>query len=154
SIVGFATHISVNRGETIQFKVKTDATAYRIDIYRLGYYQGYGARKVATVSPSVSLPQAQPACLSDAATLLTDCGNWSVSASWMVPAEALSGVYIARPVRSDSGGASHIVFVVRDDASASDVLFKTSDATWQAYNVWGGYGFYVGPARKVSYNRP
>ncbi|WP_396230903.1 hypothetical protein, partial [Frankia sp. EI5c] len=40
SIQGFGTQISVNKGETIRFKVKTDASAYRIDIFRMGYYQG------------------------------------------------------------------------------------------------------------------
>src|SRR2546425_7666338 len=43
SIQGFATDISVNRGETVRFKVKTDAAAYHIDVYRLGYYAGQGA---------------------------------------------------------------------------------------------------------------
>ena len=57
TIQGFATDISVNRGQTISFKIDTDATAYRLDIYRMGYYGGRGARKVATVNPSVTLPQ-------------------------------------------------------------------------------------------------
>jgi hypothetical protein len=38
SIQGFATDISFNKGETVKFKVKTNATNYRLDIYRLGYY--------------------------------------------------------------------------------------------------------------------
>jgi hypothetical protein len=42
SIQGFATDISVNKGETVSFKVKTDSSNYRIDIYRLGYYGGAG----------------------------------------------------------------------------------------------------------------
>ena len=40
SIEGFATDISVNVGQTIDFKIKTDASAYTIDIYRTGYYGG------------------------------------------------------------------------------------------------------------------
>ena len=40
NIQGFATDISVNRGGTISFKVDTTASAYRLDIYRLGYYGG------------------------------------------------------------------------------------------------------------------
>jgi len=43
---------------------------------------------------------------------------------------AVSGIYIARLVRSDTGGASHIVFVVRDDARASDILFQTAGYHW------------------------
>src|SRR5262249_38121551 len=92
SIQGYATEFSVNRGETVNFKVLTPATSYRIDIYRLGYYGGRGARKVATVVPSVSLPQSQPACFRDSTTGLIDCGNWQPSASWAVPGDAVSGV--------------------------------------------------------------
>ena len=45
SIQGFATQMSVNVGQTIQFKINTPSTAYHIDIYRLGYYRGNGARR-------------------------------------------------------------------------------------------------------------
>ncbi len=160
SIQGFATDISVGRGESISFKVDTDATGYRLDIYRLGYYGGLGARLVATVHPSASLPQIQPACLSDPSTGLIDCGNWDVSASWHVPSTATSGIYIAKLVREDpeDGRASHIPFVVRDDDGGSDLLFQTSDLRWQAYNAYGGNSLYTGSpagrAYKVSYNRP
>ena len=158
SIQGFATQMSVNKGTTVSFKVDTSATSYRFDIYRMGYYSGTGARKVATVLPSATLPQVQPACLGDANTGLIDCGNWSISGSWAVPANAVSGVYVAKLVRADTGGASHIIFVVRDDASSSDVLVQTSDATWQSYNYYGGNSLYTGApanrAYKVSYNRP
>jgi hypothetical protein len=161
SIQGFATDISIARGSTVRFKIDTNATAYRIDIYRLGFYAGMGARKVATIAPSTALPQNQPNCLSNANTGLVDCGNWSVSASWTVPATAVSGLYVARPARADTGGASHIPFVVRDDAGGSELLFQTSDTTWQAYNQYGGNSLYAGSsgaapdrAVKVSYNRP
>ena len=132
---GFATDISVNVGQTQSFKVKTTARSYRLDIYRMGYYSGNGARKVATVNPSATLPQTQPACVKNTSTNLLDCGNWAVSASWAVPADAVSGIYFAKLVRTDgTNQSSHIFFVVREDASTSDLLFQTSDTTWQAYN--------------------
>src|SRR5262249_46790828 len=52
SIRGFATNISINTGQTVDFKIKATAptTSYTIDIYRLGYYanglSGDGARKI------------------------------------------------------------------------------------------------------------
>ena len=144
TIQGFTTAISVNRGETIRFKIKTPASGYLLHIYRMGYYDGMGARKVATVVPSAALPQTQPACLTTPATGLIDCGNWAESASWVVPSTATSGIYFARAVRSDTGGASHIIFVVRNDSGASDLLFQTSDTTWQAYNSYGGNSLYRG----------
>lgn len=162
--------MSVNRGETVSFKIKSSSSAYHIDVYRLGYYGGDGSRLVAAnVAPTAALPQSQPDCLSDPATGLVDCGNWSPSASWDVPADAVSGVYLAHLVRDDVPGRSQILFVVRDDDRSSDVLLSTSDADWQAYNSYGGRSLYSctsdavacpaggsTPQRafKVSYNRP
>jgi hypothetical protein len=101
SIQGFAEEFSITLGETAHFKVKTDATAYRIDIYRLGYYDGLGARLVGTVLPSAKLPQKQPECLSEMSTLLVDCVNWQRSASWESSVDGTSGIYLARLVRTD-----------------------------------------------------
>ncbi len=163
TIQGFATDISVNQGGTIAFKINTNAKAYTITIYRIGYYKGMGARKIAAITPSVPLPQIQPACKTDTAAGLIDCGNWAVTATWQVPTTATSGVYIAHLKRTDTGGDSHIVFIVRNDSSHSDILYQTSDETWQAYNYYGAGSFY-GPASptydlsrrsyKISYNRP
>ena len=98
AIEGFATDISVDQGQTVSFKVNTVASSYHIDIYRMGYYGGAGARKVATVTNTTATQQ--PAPLTDS-TGLTDAGNWSVSASWQVPTDAVSGVYIGKLVRDD-----------------------------------------------------
>jgi hypothetical protein len=159
TIQGFATDISVDQGQAVGFKVDTDASTYHLDIYRMGYYGGQGARRVATVQPFAVLPQLQAECLNNAATGLVDCGNWALSASWTVPADAASGIYFAKLIRDDgTAGSSHIFFVVRDDDGRSDVLFQTSDTTWQAYNRYGGNSLYTGSpdgrAYKVSYNRP
>ena len=162
TIQGFATDISVSQGQTMSFKINTNAKAYTITIFRIGYYSGNGARQIASVTPSVTLPQTQPACKTDSSTLLYDCGNWAVSASWLVPSNATSGVYLALLKRTDTGGVNHIVFVVRNDSSHSDALFQTADESWQAYNAYGGNSVYgqldtfdlPNRAYKVSYNRP
>jgi hypothetical protein len=151
-IEGFTTDISYNRGETVAFKIRAEVSSYRIDVYRVGYYGGKGARQVATVTPQAP-PAPQPACTA----LPVDCGAWSVSATWPIPADAVSGIYVAKLVRTDgtADGAGHIVFVVRDDGRHSAVLMQASDTTWQAYNSWGGpkSSLYNGGV-KVSYNRP
>src|SRR5919108_4694529 len=82
TLQGFANDISVNKGSVVSFKIKTSAPGFVIDIYRLGYYQGFGARKIATVTPTaaqVAAAQNQPACFSDAASGLVDCGNWAIA---------------------------------------------------------------------------
>jgi hypothetical protein len=161
TIQGFATTMSVNKGTPISFKVTMETgVAYSLKIYRLGYYQGNGARLVASLGPFTGITQA--ACISDPVTGQVDCGNWISQATWNVPATAVSGIYIGKLTRSDNGGSSHMIFVVRDDAANAPILFKTSDATWQAYNDYGGNNVYGGTvpgypdghATKVSYNRP
>jgi hypothetical protein len=157
NLVGFATKMSVNKGQSIDFKIQTDATSFRIDVYRIGYYGGNGARFMATLGtfsgptnqPSPSdLPPLDPTthCVRDLATYLLDCGNWDTTTSWSVPSNAVSGVYIAKLVRLSpaDGRSNHIIFVVRDDSSTSPLLVQTSDPTWQAYNYWGGFSLYRG----------
>ncbi|MCA1439188.1 DUF4082 domain-containing protein [Ensifer sp. IC4062] len=160
NIQGFATQISTNIGQTVDFKIATDSTDYRIEIYRLGYYGGDGARRVATIDVNLAQAQVQPHPIVDMTRGLIDCGNWSVSASWTIPDDMASGVYIAKLVREDgTAGSSHIPFIVRDDTSTSDIVFQTSDTTWQAYNEWGGASLYFGnvpvdPADMVGYIPP
>jgi hypothetical protein len=162
SIEGFAAQFTVDHGQQVDFKINTDAKNYRIDIYRLGYYDGDGARLVDTINQNLTTAQIQPDPLFDPATKLVDAGNWSVSASWNIPGDAVSGVYIAELTRLDDGGQNMIPFIVRDDEDSSDITFQTSDTTWEAYNWWGGYNLYggvddagrIGRADAVSYNRP
>ena len=167
SIQGFATEFSVNKGSTIRFKIDIDATInvpYAVDIYRIGYYQGNGARFITNITNGgLGLTgQNQPAFLYETATGKADCSNWTESCHWDVPANAVSGVYVARLDCAAVAGTALIIFVVRDDAANSQLLFKTSDATWQAYSNYGGNTFYNATipvpgythATKLSYQRP
>ena len=135
--------MSVQPGETIKFKVKYDGGALPLRHPPPGLLR---RRRGARLSKSGIQPatptQMQPACLPDDDTGLIDCGNWAVSAQWTVPSDAVSGVYIAHLVNDDTGGDSQILFVVRDDSSHSNVLVSTSDATWEAYNAYGGNSLY------------
>ncbi|WP_375308220.1 DUF4082 domain-containing protein [Bradyrhizobium sp. A11] len=160
-IQGFTTAISTNVGGAVQFKVdnQTGTPNYRIDIYRLGYYGGNGARLITTMQHQAATSVVQPAPLKDSSTGLVDAGNWSVTDTWNVPTDAVSGVYIANVI--DGTQVFQIPFVVRNDASQSAIVFQTADQTWQAYNPWGGANLYFGngpgdggSAYAVSYNRP
>lgn len=132
TIQGFSTEMSVPRGSDVHFKIRSIATAYRIDIYRMGYYSGAGARLVQTIRPSARLPQLQPECLYEAATRLVDCATWAVSASWSVPATATSGIYFARLIREDAD----------------------EKPTWRTDHSWvGEYGFHGRPGQCVSARR-
>ncbi|MEU6352779.1 DUF4082 domain-containing protein [Streptomyces sp. NPDC047072] len=164
-IKGFTTKESVQAGDTVQFKIQSKTT-YQIQIYRLGWYGGDGARLMSTAAQAATTYPANftsnPAsCTTKAGTGLVDCGNWPVTASWTVPSDAVSGLYIANLTQTDGDGLMPYPFVVRKDSSTSDIVVQTSDQTWQAYNDYGGQDLYggAGPAPdgrayEVSYNRP
>ena len=78
SIQGFATDISVNVGQRIDFKIDTDASAYTIDIYR---HRATTRASAPARSPRSrrarpcrrTSPSASPTCTTE----LYDCGNWA-----------------------------------------------------------------------------
>lgn len=157
-IVGFAGATSVNKGGSLPIKVSLGYSAqFTIDVYRLGYYGGAGARLVAS-SGSLN-GTTQPACSFDSTTRLVEC-NWSTSYTLAVGNDWTSGLYIANLTNLTSNKQSQVWFVVRDDSSTSDILFQSSFTTHLAYNTFGGYSLYtynsIGgqKALKVSYDRP
>jgi hypothetical protein len=106
TIQGFSVDISYNVGSTAFFKIRTsdDTESYKVDIYRTGYYNGLGARLVATVYPNISDFSSfrQPDCNLDPETYEYSCRAWAITAIWDIPSDAASGVYIARPTRTDN----------------------------------------------------
>src|SRR3954453_4910979 len=54
---GYTTDISTNVGGTVSFKIHSEAN-YTLDIYRMGYYGGDGARKITSLTPNQAVSQA------------------------------------------------------------------------------------------------
>jgi hypothetical protein len=153
-ISGYASSTSVTHGETIDLFVSTTDPAYTIEIFRTGWYDGLGGRRMTDAIERTGIQQTVPAA--DANGMI-EC-NWTDPYTVTIPADWLSGVYLAKLTGAPSGNQSYILFVVRDDRRA-DFVFQSTVTTYQAYNNWGGkslYGFNStgAPARKVSFNRP
>jgi Concanavalin A-like lectin/glucanases superfamily/Domain of unknown function (DUF2341) len=157
-IEGYASLTSVNAGGQISFFVSTADPTYQVEIYRMGWYGGLGGRQVMSAIQLPGIQQATPVP-DQFATL--EC-NWVNPYTFSIPTSWVSGFYLAK-LTGSSGKQSYIIFVVRNDAYSSALLFMSPANTWQAYNNWGGishYGFnsespYVGyAATKVSFNRP
>jgi hypothetical protein len=161
-IEGYASATSVARGDAIALFVHTTEPHYRLEVFRMGWYQGLGARRVFGPAQVDGTAQTMPSM--DPATGLVDC-------AWEEPfmlrtADAddacgwPSGVYLARLTAGRSGRQSYIVFIVRDDTRAAPLLMQLSVTTWQAYNAWGGKSLYhwgssdAQRACKLSFNRP
>ena len=161
-IEGFASLTSVNRGGQINLFVSTTNATFSLEVFRVGWYGGAGAREL--LGPLILNGSVQPPPVRVAATGLTEC-NWTNPFTLNIPAtpgdptDWATGVYLARLTGGQDGRQSYIIFVVRDDARPTDLLAQLSFTTYQAYNNWGGrslYGFNSpgGQAQKVSFNRP
>ncbi|MEU4558528.1 N,N-dimethylformamidase beta subunit family domain-containing protein [Actinoplanes sp. NPDC023936] len=173
---GFCDGLSVNVGETANFKIGSVSAAWSAEVFRLGWYNGDGARSYGTVTPTsgqlaASQAQPAPADVDPSTTLISaDCTAWATTLTWTPPAWVPSGIFVLKLTRA-GGGVSHVTFIVRDDARSADLMLMPSDSTWLAYNAWGGLGsgqyagnsLYTGTlvdqynsdcARFVSWNRP
>jgi hypothetical protein len=158
-IEGFASRTSVRPGEALAIHVSTNPPSpFLIDIYRMGYYQGHGARHMLKAGPIQGVIQPDPPI---GAKRLREC-RWASSAEFTIPADWTSGVYLGKLTAEREGLQSYVVFVVRDDRKA-DFLFQVSDTTWNAYNRWpsqfalyddGKKEWYWGPNVQTSFDRP
>ena len=160
-VEGYASLTSVQRGGQIKLFVSATEPFYIVDIYRMGWYGGMGARLI--VGGIRRSGNRQPIPTPDTDTGLIEC-DWTdpyvvTTSNPHDENDWVSGVYLAKLTAGISGRQSYIIFVVRDDARLSDYLFQSSVTTFQAYNNWGGKSLYtynsVGhAAKKVSFNRP
>ncbi len=164
-IEGYASEVSAAPGDTIHFHVSTDQRArYRIVIYRLGWYGGAGGR-LMTCLPSCTtdeqgMLQPVPAFAPATGYLAAD---WPVTDTLMVPADWVSGYYLAKLVLTtgaSAGRASTVPLIIREARlRPAAILVQAATNTWQAYNDWGGRSLYsnrmsgVG-ANHVSFDRP
>jgi len=142
--------------------VQSAGTTWTGSIFRLGWYQGNGARLVASIPQQVGVAQGYfdgtnlnncPTAIVDNTTHLLEAG-WASSYSWQVPAGAVTGVYLAQ-FTDANGKQTYCSFVVRGNRPA-DYAYMRPNTTDCAYNNWGGYSLYTSPGVgvKVSFNRP
>ncbi|MFO1096169.1 MAG: DUF6605 domain-containing protein [Planctomycetaceae bacterium] len=160
-IEGYCSRQSATVGESLDIMVSTDPPRpFRIEIFRMGYYGGRGARLMQTIGPLQGIAQPVPP---PGEKDLHEC-HWQPSTTLTIPADWVSGVYLGRLTTLPGPDApywqSYVVFIVRDDRPA-DILFQCSDNTWQAYNQWPShYSVYThpkgnqGPWADVSFDRP
>lgn len=160
-IEGYCSRQSVAAGESIEIMVSTDPPVpFRIEVFRMGYYGGRGARLMTTIGPLPGSAQPVP---EPGEKDLHEC-RWEPSARLTIPGDWVSGVYLGRLTTLPGPDApywqSYVVFIVRDDRPA-DLLFQCSDNTWQAYNQWPShFSVYThpkgnqGPWADVSFDRP
>jgi hypothetical protein len=161
-VEGYAFRQSVKAGDRLPVALSANpARQVILEIYRMGYYGGTGARLVDTLGPVAVKPQPEPPIEENR---LRQC-RWEPTLDIRVDGGWVSGVYLGKlrtvpESKHEHSWQSYIVFVVRDDRKA-DVLFQVSDNTWAAYNQWPDtYSLYTDPRHPwapdiaVSFDRP
>jgi hypothetical protein len=140
AIAGYQDKQSYLPGDTVNFKVDSDNLAFNVALFRLGAYghETIGARNVSGVNGVIAgTPAVQPAPTVDPTLGHTECA-WTTTATWTIPADAASGVYLYQLQRTDDPlhmSTGH--FVVRDPAVTDKVVVIVPDSTYQAYNISG-----------------
>ncbi|HEY6622698.1 MAG TPA: N,N-dimethylformamidase beta subunit family domain-containing protein, partial [Acidimicrobiales bacterium] len=139
-IEGYSSQVSAVAGDTITLFVSTKSPQFHVEAYRMGYYQGIGARMVWQSGQVAGIRQASPALIAPSNTI--EC-NWTPSLTVKVDKTWPPGVYLLKLVGTSSE-QQYVPLCVRDDASKAAIVVQQSVTTWQAYNRWGGYSLYYG----------
>ena len=131
-VEGYFDQSSIGCGEKTTLHI-VGAKSADISIYRIGYYQGAGARIIATIKAAKDF----------IATQSTPPGQYLIK------------------LKSAGRMSTFVPLLIRGNSNHSDITFVSSVLTWQAYNQWGGSSLYKGPdgkretrATSVSFNRP
>jgi hypothetical protein len=155
-IQGYGDHVSAQVGDDVALYVSAGASTFHVEAYRMGWYQGHGARLVWKSSNVPATVQPKPQLVS--ATRMIRAA-WQPTYHVRVGNDWPPGDYLLKLV-SDHG-STYVPLTVRDDKSHADVFIMNAVTTWQAYNDWGGYSLYHGPngagttrSNIVTFDRP
>jgi hypothetical protein len=95
AIEGYASEPSVQPGDAIHFHVSTTpAESYRIDVYRLGWYGGLGARLVACLPTCSTYDGGAPYDVPVPDVNGEVAAGWPVTDQLTVPSAWVSGYYL------------------------------------------------------------
>lgn len=160
-ISGYASKVQATHGTRVTLYVSTAAPTYTVTAYRMGYYQGKGAREIWHSPTEHGV--VQPACPDTSTVYMVEC-SWQPSLSLTITNRWVQGDYLFKLVGS-GGQASYVPITIIDPASHATYLVQNDVLTWQAWNRYGGYDLYGGGppgvapsytlrSRVVSFDRP
>lgn len=156
AIEGWTDRTSALPGQRVGLHVSTAAAAYTVNAIRVGWYRGALGRQVWASPRMAGVRRHRPRVVGPTHTVVTD---WPVSL-YLPTADWPPGDYLLR-LDASSGAQRYVPLQLRQASAAARLVIVSADATWQAYNAYGGYSLYHGPdgttasrARAVSFDRP
>jgi hypothetical protein len=147
AMVGYAGQYSVRPGDPVTLYASTTARSFTVSAFRMGWYNGDLARLVWKSGTVHGAQQSPYTVTSGTNTVQTDWGP-----SLTIPTDDWpEGSYLLR-MDAETGAQRYVPVTVRSASTAGKVVLKNSTSTWQAYNTWGGYDLYNGPAGLADYD--
>jgi hypothetical protein len=130
--------------------------------WRIGYYNGAGAREVWRSKP-IKLKKGV-ATTSKSATRYTEA-NWPIVDTFTIGSDWTPGLYLIIAFSAFGQIENAAPLVVRSPVGSSKLLMMHSFMSWELYNSFGGRSAYLGPgkdgisdvderSRVVSFDRP
>ncbi|MCS5604627.1 MAG: twin-arginine translocation signal domain-containing protein, partial [Alphaproteobacteria bacterium] len=111
-IEGYCSANSVRAGEKLQVMVSANPeSAFKLEIFRTGYYNGDGARLMKRFDSLKGITQPDPPV---GENYVREC-QWEPSVEFEIPKDWLSGVYLGKLTAEKTGIQSYVIFIVRDD---------------------------------------
>jgi hypothetical protein len=165
-ISGYVDDVSYLPGDVATLYVDSYGDPFSYTVYRMGYYQGLGGRKMTSGTVDANAPQPDPTVSDDVnggAKLLTT--GWHSSGTIPVESDWVSGFYLVKLHDDVNGAESYANFTVRS-ATPAPIVINLSTNTWEAYNRWGNLSLYrdsrvtpaltgaTGVAHQVTFLRP
>ena len=139
-VEGYASLASALAGDSVDLCLNVSvAQGVRWELFRIGHYQGLGARRVD--SGQIIRVEPQPAPAVSARTGMVEC-SWQSALSVAIDPDWLTGYYLFR-LTNDAGFQSYVPLIVRESQPRAPLLVQASVTTWQAYNTWGGANLYI-----------
>jgi hypothetical protein len=145
-MLGYTGQASLRPGEELTLYASTTARSFTVSAFRMGWYGGDQARLVWKSKTVRGHRQRKPTLTSPTNTVEAGWGS-----SLGIPTHDWpEGCYLLR-LDAESGAQRYVPVTVRSASTAGKVVIKNGVQTWQAYNTWGGYDLYHGPAGTGDY---
>ncbi|HEY3515168.1 N,N-dimethylformamidase beta subunit family domain-containing protein [Kribbella sp. NPDC051137] len=154
---GYADHVSVRSGEPFRLFATSAGHPFTVRAFRIGWYGGAGAKLIWTSPELPGRKQPQPILTKER---MVTAINWSPTTTVQTKGWP-AGSYLLL-LRASTGRENYVPIVIRSDSARGAVLIVAGVNTDEAYNGWGGYNLYGGPAKHshdrrslmVTFDRP
>jgi hypothetical protein len=151
----YLSDISVLPGRNVKVFITCQARSYQVQLFRMGYYNGVGAKSLWQSSSHTCINQKKPNATGNGVAAIA---NWTQPV--VIPTTSLpAGFYLVKIEAADNT-ASFSALTLRSISTDKKMVMVMPNMTSLAYNKWSGknaysgHGKFSGRARLLSFQLP